>query len=120
MRGAKVVEKMTKSPILLIITIFHCIMITNGSYLFYNNNSGAEWGTGVLHSLQSQFQLERPQTLIHKGFSRRNTHSLLAKSNETVTNCLTKLFMSRTFKITFLEVFYYANDTQRTTQTLTS
>jgi hypothetical protein len=28
-------------------------MITNGSYFFYNNNSGAEWGTGVLHSLQN-------------------------------------------------------------------
>lgn len=44
---------MTKSLTLLIITIINCIMVTNSNYLFYNNNYGAEWGTGVLHSLQN-------------------------------------------------------------------
>lgn len=53
--GKIVVEKVTNSTIDLIITILNCIMVTNERVQIPHllTTYGAEWGTGVLHSLQN-------------------------------------------------------------------
>ncbi|OLS39174.1 hypothetical protein BTR25_13675 [Bacillus sp. MRMR6] len=53
--GKNVVEKVTDSTTHLIITILNCIILLQMKEqrtLFYTTY-GAEWGTGVLHSLQN-------------------------------------------------------------------